>query len=283
MGIRSKNIALILLLFAAAFSFRRKNDIKPARILHQMYDSIKNVRTLRVRVASLERVDKKYTSGIAIIKVLTAPRKLYFHNTTKKIEVLFNPDMHHHKALVKPNIFPYMSLSLDPTGNLMRKNQHYTINELGYDFIGKSVALTISKDKDGLNNFKYHGKIVKNGYNCYFLEYENKSYAYVDYTVGEKETTGTIAYKLCVNEYLLRDKNDLLNEFGYLKKGKVIRVPTLYCKKAILYIDEKMMLPVSISLYDDLGLFENYEYTNVEINKPFSADEFDRDFKEYGF
>jgi hypothetical protein len=40
-----------------------------------------------------------------------------------------------------------MTISLDPTGNLMRKNQHYTINELGYSFIGHSIALTINKDK----------------------------------------------------------------------------------------------------------------------------------------
>lgn len=283
MRVRSKIIATVLFLVFVVMSFTHSNDIKPARILHQMYDSIKNVKTLRMTVAALERVNHRYVSATSEIRILTQPRKLYFHNQTKKIEVLFNPELYNHKALVKPNVFPYMTLSLDPTGNLMRKNQHYTINELGYDFIGKSVALTISKDKDGLNNFIYHGKHIKNGYMCYFLEYENKLYTYVDYVVGEKETTGTIAYKLCVNEYLLRDKNDLLNEFGYLRKGKVIKVPTLYCKKAILYIDEKMMLPVSISLYDDIGLFENYEYSGVEINKPFSTEEFVRHNKEYGF
>jgi hypothetical protein len=279
-----KIITVVVCALAAVFSFTNSNtDIKPARILLQMYDSIKNVKTLRMSIAALERVNKKYTAANSELKVLTNPRKLYFHNYTKKIEVLFNAELYNHKALVRPNVFPYMTLSLDPTGNLMRRNQHYTINELGYDFIGKSVALTISKDKDGLNNFTYLGKHVKNSYNCYMLEYENKAYAYTDYTVGEKETTGTISYKLCVNEYLLRDKNDLLNDFGFLKKGKVLKVPNLYCKKAVLYIDDKMMLPVSISLYDDLGLFENYDYTNVQVNKPFSEDEFLKQNKLYNF
>jgi hypothetical protein len=248
-----------------------------------MYDSIKNVKTVRLKVLSIERTENKFNSANAEIKVQSHPRKVYFINREKKVEVLYNADVSKTKALVKVHTFPYLSLNLDPTGNMMRKNQHYTIHELGYEFIGKSIALTISKDKDALNNFIYHGKRLKNGYNCHMLEYENKSYAYVNYTVIDKETATSLSSKLCVNDYLMRNKNDLLNDFGYLKKGSVLKVPNLYCKRAILFIDEKMMLPVAISLYDDAGLFESYEYTSVEINKPFKPEEFNRGFKDYGF
>ena len=41
----------------------------------------------------------------------------------------------------------------------------------------------------------------------------------------------------------------------------------MYCKKAVLYLDEKTMLPVSVSIYDDIGLFENYDYTNIKIKE----------------
>ncbi|MBK7817108.1 MAG: hypothetical protein IPJ60_05735 [Sphingobacteriaceae bacterium] len=92
------------------------------------------------------------------------------------------------------------------------------------------------------------------------LQYENPAYTYVEYTVGVKETASSIAAKLIVNDYLLRHKNDLLNDFGYLKKGKKILVPNLYCKKAVIFIDEKLMLPVSVSLYDDLGLFLHCQF-----------------------
>ncbi len=248
-----------------------------------MYDSIKNVKTLRTKVAALERIDKKFSSANSEYLVQTSPRKVYFINRSKKLEILYNTELYGRKALVKPNVFPYMTISLDPTGNIMRKNQHYSIHELGYTFIGNSIALTLSKDKDGLNNFTYHGKSHKNGYTCYLLEYENKNYAYTDYKVAEKETASSVAAKLCVNDYLLRDKNDLLNDFGYLRKGRILKVPTLYCKKAVLFIDEKLLLPVAISLYDDTGLFESYEYSSVEINKPFKDSDFNRDNKNYGF
>ena len=264
-------------------SFKNNSDVKPQKILHQMYDSIKNIKTLRQKVSAIERIETKFHTSTSEIKVQTHPRKIYFVNKIKKLEILFDSEVSDRKAYVKPHVFPYITLSLDPTGNIMRKNQHYTIHELGYDFIGKSVALTINKDKDGMSNFTYLGKVTKNGYNCYFLEYENKNYGYTSYKVGEKETASLIAYKLCVNDYLLRYKNNLLNDFGFLKKGSILKVPNLYCKKAILYIDDKLMLPISLSLYDDTGLFEGYEYTNIEINKPFKVDEFSKNFKDYNF
>lgn len=248
-----------------------------------MHDSIRNIKTMRANVGSLERIENRFSSAHSQIKLQTKPRKIYFINPTKKLEILFDSEVSNYKALVKPHVFPYMTMSLDPTGNIMRKNQHYTINELGYEFIGKSLALTIKKDKDGVNSFSYRGKVQKNGYSCYLLEYENNQYAYTEYTVGERETASLIAYKLCVNDYLLRYNNDLLNEFGYLRKGRVLKVPTLYCKKAILYIDETLMLPISLSLYDDLGLFESYEFSGIEINKPFKENEFSRNNKAYGF
>ena len=265
-------------------SFTQKSELKPARILHQMYDSIKTIKTLRQKIKAIERVESKYVTASSEIKLQIHPRKVYFNNKDKKIEILFDSEISNHKAYVKVHSFPYLSISLDPSGNIMRKNQHYSLHELGYDFIGKSVALTINKDKEGgLNNFTYHGKVLKNGYNCYFLEYENKNYAYTDYTVGEKETASLIAYKLCVNDYLLRFKNSLFNDFGFLKKGAVLKVPTLYCKKAVLYIDDKLLLPVALSLYDDVGLFENYEYTAIELNRPFKQEEFTKGYKDYGF
>jgi hypothetical protein len=273
----------ILLIYVVFTGFRSSSELKPARILLQMYDSIRNIRTLRYHTSAIERIDKNFLSANSEIRIQTHPRKVYFKNPVKKIEVLYNAEHSAHKAIVKANVFPYMPMQLDPTGALMRRNQHYTIHELGFEFIGKSIALTIKKDREGLGNFTYHGKSLKNGYNCYLLEYENKNYTYVDYRVGEKESASLIAYRLCVNDYLLRHRNDLLNDFSYLKKGRILKVPSLYCKKAVVYIDDRLMLPVSISLYDDHGLFENYEFTGIEINKPFREKEFSRDFEEYGF
>lgn len=273
-------ITSILLAFSRPDSL---SENRVQRIFAEMYDSIHAIKTLRQDVVAIERIEDKFSMNRSRLKLQTTPRKVYFLNPTKKLEVLYNEEIASDKAWVKPNVFPYLTMQLDPRGNLMRKNQHYSIMELGYDFIGKSLALTINKDKEGLNNFSLKGKVMKNGYNCYLIEYENKHYAYSDYRVGDKETATSISLRLCVNDYLLKYNNNLLNEFSYLKKGSILRVPTLYCQKAVLFIDDQLMLPVSLSLFDDKGLFESYEYTNVHVNEHIPGAEFQKSYKDYNF
>ncbi len=249
-----------------------------------MIDSIKNIKTIRTSIKALERINNVYSSAASEIKVNVSPRKLYFIGRQGKLEILYVAGEHNNKAVVKPHVFPYLTLTLDPRGNMMRKNQHYTINELGFDFIGRTISLILGKDKDNLaKNLSYLGKHEHNGYSCHMIVYETKTFPYYEYTVQKKETATSIAYKQSINDYLLRTKNDLFNDFGYLKEGRKLQVPSMYCKKAVFYIDEKTMIPVGVSIYDDIGLFENYEYSNIKINQPFDEKEFTKEFKGYGF
>lgn len=272
---------LVLVVFV--FSFKTPLDVKPAKLLQQMRDSIKNIKTLRMSISALERDVTTFRTAQSEIKLQTKPKKLYFNNPAKKIEILYYEGKLNNKALVKANTFPYLTLTLDPYGALMRKNQHYTIHEIGMDLVARAIAMVINKDKDAYANFKMTGKVVKNGYNCYAVEYESKNFTYTDYVVGENETVTTVAAKLSVNEYLVRYKNELLNDFDFMKKGKTLKVPVYFCKKALVYIDEKTMLPVSAALYDDAGVFENYDFSKIEVNKPIKEEEFSRDYKDYHF
>lgn len=249
-----------------------------------MIDSIKNIKTVRTNIKALERINNTYSSANSEIKVNVNPKKLYFIGRQGKLEILYVAGEHGNKAVVKPHVFPYLTLTLDPRGNMMRKNQHYTIHELGFDFIGRTIALILSKEKENMaKSLTYVGRHEHNGAMCHMIIYETKNFPYVEYTVQRKETVTSIALKQSVNDYMLRSKNDLFNDFGYLKEGTKLQIPSMYCKKAVFYLDEKTMLPVSVSIYDDIGLFENYEYSNIKINKPFDEKEFTKEFKGYGF
>lgn len=257
---------------------------KAVKLIAEMIDSIKNVKTLRANIKALERINNAYSSASSEVKVNTSPKKLYFKGRQGKLEILYVAGEHGNKAVVKPHVFPYLTLTLDPRGNMMRKNQHYTIHELGFEFIGRTIALILSKEKENMTkSLTYLGKHDHNGSMCHMVIYETKVFSYADYVVQHKETVTSIALKLSVNDYMLRSKNDLFNDFGYLKEGTKIQVPRMYCKKAVFYIDESTMLPASVSLYDDIGLFENYEYENIRINKPIEDKEFTKEFKGYGF
>ncbi|MBS1652472.1 MAG: DUF1571 domain-containing protein [Bacteroidetes bacterium] len=278
-------VVIICTIFILFNSFAQVKNTNPsaAALLKQMNDSIENIKYLRMKIHATERLGKGFNSSHSEIKLQILPRKVYFINPKKKIEILQTPDLPKNKAFVKPNGFPYVTVMLDTYGNLMRKNQHYTINELGFEFISRSILATIYKDKHGINSFKYVGKLLKNGYNCFVVEYESTNFDYFDYTAASHETVTSIAYKLIVNDYLLRYKNNLFNDFDYLKKGTVLKVPNLYCKKAIVCIDEKLMLPISISLFDEFGLLESYDYTEVIKNKSIPDEEFKKEFKGYNF
>lgn len=257
---------------------------KDFKLITDMLDSAKKVSFLRYNMKSVERIESGYATATTMVKLQVHPRRSYLVNTQNKLEVLYNEGEINNKALVKPHVFPYFTMSLDPRGNLMRKNQHFTILDIGFDFTARTIAVALSKEKEQVaKHLTYVGKVEKNKMNCHLLVYENLEFSYHDYTVQHKETVSSIAGKLTVNDYMLRCKNKLYDDYGYLKEGSVIKIPTFYCKKAVFYVDEKTMLPVSVSIYDELGLFENYDFYDLEVNKPIPASEFKKDYKGYGF
>ncbi len=275
---------IIVFCSLATFSQHSKEHLKDFKIITDMMDSVKKITYLRCSMRSLERIETGFSTANTKVKLQIYPRKSYLQNQDKKLEVLYNSEHSLNKCIVKPHVFPYFTLTLDPRGNLMRKNQHFTIFELGFDFTVKTIAIALSKEKDQIaKHLSLVGKVEKNKMNCYLFVYENNSFSYTDYVVQPKETVSSIATKFVVNDYMVRTKNNLYDDYGYLKVGSKVKIPSFYCKKALFYIDEKTMLPVSVTIYDEVGLFETYEYMDLELNKPIPATEFMRSFKGYGF
>ena len=261
-----------------------REHFKDFKLITDMLDSSKKVSSLRYNMKSVERIETGYVTATTKVKLQVHPRRSYLVNTDNKLEVLYSEGENNNKALVKPHVFPYFTMSLDPRGNLMRKNQHFTILDIGFDLNEKTIAIALSKEKDQIaRHLTYVGKVEKNKMNCMLLVYENLDFSYYEYTVQHKETVSSIAGKFTVNDYMIRCKNKLYDNYGYLKEGSVVKVPTFYCKKAVFYVDEKTMLPISVSIYDEVGLFESYDFFNLEVNSPIPAAEFKRDFKGYGF
>ena len=277
-----KKVIVLLLLF---LNFGvQSQQIKPLQLIVAMHDSIEAIKTVRFKVIAVERIQGNYVKVVSEDKIQTKPRKLYLLNREKKLEILYVEGLNNNKAVVKPNVFPYLTLKLNPQGSLMRKNQHYSINELGFDFIGKTIELAISKEKENMAKcVSYIGMQNKNGHKCYLFVYETEKFTYTDYVTKDKETVASIAAKLHINDYIIRTKNNLYGEFGTLKTGTKLKVPIYYCKKAVFYLDEKTLLPINVSVFDDIGLLENYDFMDIIINKPIDPKEFTEDYKDYHF
>lgn len=273
-----------LLIFVFAGADAPKKTITCKEIIEQMLDSIKVIKTQRYTVKSTERVGGHLLFAKSNIKINGTPKKIYLFNPEKNIEVLWVQGSNSGNALVHAGSMPLMNFNLDPLGSIMRKDQHHTIFELGFQYVGLTIANTIIKaPKDFDKHFLYAGSIVFDSKDCHQIVVNYPEYKYMEYVTGKGETVTSIAQKLSTSDFKIRHINELSSYFGSIKEGKKLMIPVPYANKAIVYIDKKTAIPLSIKLYDEEGLFESYDFTSVVLNKPFAENEFSKSFKGYGF
>lgn len=252
-------------------------------IITTMLDSIKAVRTQQYDLKSTERVDGHLLFAESRVKINEHPKKIYFNSLAKGIEVLWVQGENKGNAIVHARNVPFVNMDLDPYGAIMRKNQHHTIFDLGFHYIGRTIATTLHKTKDFDKHFSYAGTLTWNKTECFQLLISYPEYKWIEHVVKKGETVTSIAQLYNTSDFKIRYKNDLSSYFGVIKEGKRLSVPIPYSNRAILFIDKKKFLPVNLKVYDEEGLFEAYEFYNIRTNKLFAIDEFSKDYKDYNF
>lgn len=279
-----KFIYLFLFLFTFHICFsQQKTPLTCKEIMTKSTKAIKEVKGLKYHLKITERGKKGFNFYESAVKFNRNPRLIYLY--IKGIEVLWLQGKNKGRALVKPNSFPYINLNLDPMGDLMRQDQHHTLNEMGYDYFGSIIEYSMTKLGDKFDDFfKLEGEERINNRPCYKVTINNKDFGYKEYKVLENESITSIARKFYVSEYMILEKNPKFKDyFDLLKPGQVIKVPTWYCKTVTIYIDQLYFLPISVKVEDDKGLFEEYNYHFLQVNPKFEEGEFTRDYKDYKF
>lgn len=277
----------IVLVLAVTFSLvgfaQKPRDLNCKEIVIKTLHSIKEVKGLKYHLKITERGKKGFNYYESAVKFNRNPRLIYLY--IKGIEVLWLQGKNDGRALVKPNSFPFFNLNLDPMGDLMRQDQHHTLNEMGYDYFASIIQNTVDRLDDRFDDvFQLAGQERVNNRPCYKIIIDNKDFKYIDYTIGEGESITSIARKFFIPEYLILEKNPKFKDyFDILKKGQVIKIPNWYCRSVVMYVDELYFLPISIKVNDDKGLFEEYNYYFLQVNPKFEEGEFTRNYKDYGF
>jgi hypothetical protein len=281
--INRTRLFLILIFFQLVSFAQKSHDLTCKEIVTKSLKSIKEVKGLKYHLKITERGKKGFNFYESAVKFSRHPRLIYLY--IKGIEVLWLEGRNDGKALVKPNSFPFFNLNLDPMGNLMRQDQHHTLNEMGYDYFADIIQNTIDRLDENFDEvFKYVGEERMNNRPCYKILIDNKDFRYVDYTIGEGESITSIARKFHIAEYMILEKNPKFKDyFDILKKGQVIKIPNWYCKTVVMYVDQLYFLPVSMKVSDDKGLFEEYNYHFLQVNPKFEEGEFTKTYKDYGF
>lgn len=282
---RLKNLIYIILLTFCFFTqnvFSQKTtNAKDA--VFKMIKSIHDVERLKYSLKIIERGKKGFNNYESSVKLNRKPRKIYLY--IKGIELIWVNGWNGNKAYVKPNSFPYINLSLDPLGSLMRQDQHHTLNEMGVDYFASVIEYIALKFDNKFDEvFKFEGEERINNRPCYKIIIDNKDFGYETYTVGDNESITSIARKLHISEYMILEVNPKLKDyFDILKKGQTLKVPNSYAKHVTLYIDQLYFLPISIKILDDKGLFEQYDYHFLQVNPKIDDAEFTTEYKDYKF
>ncbi|MBC6608970.1 DUF1571 domain-containing protein [Hymenobacter sp. BT188] len=250
------------------------------RLVSQLRVAIDNLKTLRCTVHAQERLGGKYTQANSTMKLGYAPLQIFLRNK-KGVEVLWVTGQNDGDAWVYPNSFPYVTLSLDPNGMLMRRGQHHSVLDAGYGMIADILRGSAQRpDKSYERSFRYTGDTTIAGRPCYQLSSDFPKFRYVSYTAGKGETVAQVADKFGCGEYRIMEKNGVAAD-APIPTGKVLQVPNSYGTSTLICVDKKLYLPLLIRAEDDKGLFEEFKFLDVEANQPIPAQEFTKEFKDY--
>lgn len=277
-----KAIVYFFVLFVSSASLLAQ---EPLSIINQMFETTKAAKTMKYSFDSKERVGGKVIHEVSDFKINTQPFKVYMKQKSPKegLEVLYisGPSA---KAKVNPNAFPWVSLNLDPEGSLMLDKHHHSLLDAGFNYTISLIEFLINKYKaDAPKIIKDNGLVKVQNISCHYYTLSNPNYKLVKYTTGENETVLSIAKKLKLNYFMILENNSHVKGLGTIKAGTVLSIPNDYASKMEMYIHKDKLYPVYLKIYDHKGLYEEYTFSNVELNAPLKDIDFSAENPNYDF
>lgn len=277
---------LLFLVYIACINLSAQDEIFKKELINNMINAIDNQTEMEFNMQRNERNEKGFTNGKFYAKLRTNPFMVYMKNERprKGSEILYIDGKNNNKALINPNFFPYINISLSPESSLMLSGGHHSIKEIGFHFINNSFKYY--KNTYGELLFKiidYDGVYVWDNRKCHKIIVNYPNYGKINYKAEGGETLYEIARKKFINVGKLREYNPDIDSNEKLEKDQIIVVNNLYAEKAVIFIDSENYFPIYQMIYDEEGLYEKYSYTNLKINSIFQDEEFSRDYEAYDF
>lgn len=254
-------------------------------IFFKTLKAIENIKTMSYTLEMKERIDGNLRYDNYNVKLQVKPFKVYTYSFVPNpgAEALYIEGVNNNKVLVNPNAFPYMNLNLNPASMLLRKNHQFYLLQMGFMYTHNILMQNyVTRKEEFLKCLKLDKDVYWDQKNCYQLTLDYQYFAWINYTVKKNETVTTIAEKNFINDYMILERNNL-KSYEDVKAGQVIKIPNVFCKKYVMYIDKTTLLPLVQIIYDDKGLYSHIEYHNFILNPAFTEMDFSKENKAYGF
>jgi hypothetical protein len=254
-------------------------------ILSMMNEAVVKNNTLEYDFKMQERWMGKTNIAENHTKLRMSPYAVYMKfniSPTPAKEVLYNASLYGSKAQV--NIGKYIpTIGLEATGSKMRAGQHHTLMDGGVSTINKLLQKTyLTHAKEMESNAVVEQNVIHLGKKCIKLTLNSTTFSYIKYTCKKGDNATKLAKERLISEYLILEKNKL-GSYDESLEGKSIFLPTVYNKKAIMFLDIETNIPIHQEFYDDIGIFEQYTYLNIKRNPVFTELDFSKDNKAYGY
>ena len=265
--------------------FAQDKNLKVA-LIDKMIKAIDDHNQMEFKMYRSERTKNGFTDGKFYAKLINKPYKLYIKNFKPKpgSEILYIKGQNDDKALINPNSFPYFSISLDPDNNLLLAGGHHSLREAGFTLFSDMFKLYKENyGKELYNRTTYHGMFKWNDRVCYKISIDYPDYSTKKYTPKKGETLYSISRDQLLNIGKLREYNAKYDDDDILDESDEIIIQNVYAKKAVIFIDNENYFPIYQLIYDEEGLYEKYQYVDLNLDISFKNEEFTRDYSEYNF
>ena len=254
-------------------------------IVGDMLHTTNQIKGMTFIVVKSERIEGEMNTQESFTKLERNPFKIYVKQDESMggFEVLYVENEYNGKLLVNPNGFPWFTLKLDPKGNMVRRGQHHTIMDSGFDEYLRLYMHLVHKYKDVEGSLIISGTDYFQSKACWIVEFVNPDYNLVHHEVKLGEKPKDIADKYMLSEFMVLDHNEDLDDYeSEIDLDKII-VPNDYAKRIVMLIEKERKVPVHIKIYDDEGIYEEYLFKSLDFNQSFTNTDFSSENPRYGF
>lgn len=255
-------------------------------LANKMISKVQSLRTIQFTFESQERILGKIYSEKTHFKISFLPLRTYLRQDYPEqgLEGLYITGENDNKTKINPNAFPWVTLNLDPEGELSMKNRHHPIFHAGYGYVAEVLDMLIKKYQSRTSNLILNkGSITYKGQEVIVLDCNNPFYKVQTLTLTKPESPFALGKRLHINYYSILEENPGLKAFTEIPAGKTIRIPSDYASKMLIYMHKTQLYPVYIKISDPRGVFEEYKFTDVILNPAFTAADFSADNPKYHF
>jgi len=260
---------------------------KDLAVLEKTFLAISNIQEVSYTVHLKERVNGKLSEErIGNIKMTVKPLSVYYFMILPRngAELLYNSEVDCENIYINPNGFPWLSFTIAPDNKWMRKSRHHTILDAGFEYIKEILGRFLEQGHlAGDFNVSLHGKQKINNTECLVLSIEKDVFFYKSYTLKEGENITVYARNEGLSDFMVLERNTKYAWYDSPKPGETIIVPNYYAKRIELSIDSETFIPVSVKIFDDIGLFEEVTFSDINVRPVFKSDTFLIDNPDYGF